>query len=370
MRLTAGCCVTCLLVLIPCVALAGPIPFDSERWEIQAREHRVEEYKGQSSLYLFGGMAWIKDDDFLDGIIEFDVAFSPQRGFSGAVWRMQQSDNFEQFYMRPHQSGQPDANQYTPVFNGVAGWQLYHGEGYGAPVEYRFDEWMHVRIVVSDSRGEVYIDDMKAPIVVIQEMKREVRPGGVGLTASNFAPARFANFSYRKIDNPSLKGEFKPPEPAPEGTVMSWAVSDAFDGKSLDGRFRLVEADTKNRSWSRLAAESTGITNLARVQGIGEGSDTAFARLTITSERQRVKKFLFGYSDRVKVYLNGRLLYGGTNGYRSRDFRYLGTIGLFDEVYLPLEKGANELWLAVSESFGGWGVLARFEDPSGLRLDP
>ena len=52
---------------------------------------------------------------------------------------------------------------------------------------------------------------------------------------------------------------------------------------------------------------------------------------------------------------------------RSRDYRYLGTIGLFDEVMLPLRDGDNELWLAVSESFGGWGVLARLPDENGIR---
>lgn len=33
----------------------------------------------------------------------------------------------------------------------------------------------------------------------------------------------------------------------------------------------------------------------------------------------------FGCSDRAKVYLNGRLLYAGDNGYASRDYRHLGT---------------------------------------------
>ena len=62
----------------------------------------------------------------------------------------------------------------------------------------------------------------------------------------------------------------------------------------------------------------------------------------------------------------GRLLYTGNNGYRTRDYRYLGTIGYFDAITLPLQEGENELWFAVSESFGGWGVQAAFEDTDGL----
>jgi hypothetical protein len=46
----------------------------------------------------------------------------------------------------------------------------------------------------------------------------------------------------------------------------------------------------------------------------------------------------------------------------TRDYRYLGSIGLFDSVVLPLEAGENEIWIAVSEAFGGWGVMARITD--------
>jgi len=37
---------------------------------------------------------------------------------------------------------------------------------------------------------------------------------------------------------------------------------------------------------------------------------------------------------------------------------------------LPLVSGKNELWLAVSESFGGWGVKAMFDDTEGIRVEP
>ncbi len=44
----------------------------------------------------------------------------------------------------------------------------------------------------------------------------------------------------------------------------------------------------------------------------------------------------------------------------------VGTIGLFDEVTLALDAGANELWMAVSESFGGWGLVAWIEPQDGV----
>ncbi len=83
-----------------------------------------------------------------------------------------------------------------------------------------------------------------------------------------------------------------------------------------------------------------------------------------------MKNISFGYSDRVKVYLNGTLLYAGNNGYMSRDYRYLGTIGLFDQLALDLNAGSNELLFAVPESFGGWGIMAAIEDREGVVVKP
>ena len=40
-----------------------------------------------------------------------------------------------------------------------------------------------------------------------------------------------------------------------------------------------------------------------------------------------------------------------------------------DAVYLPLKQGANELVLAVSEVWMGWGFIARLEDIEGLRIE-
>jgi hypothetical protein len=43
-------------------------------------------------------------------------------------------------------------------------------------------------------------------------------------------------------------------------------------------------------------------------------------------------------------------------------------MGYYDAVYLPLKKGKNELWLAVSENFGGWGLKGKFENMEGIQL--
>ena len=344
------------------------VPFDSDRWNIQGTEKKTVDYLGQKSLYLKGGYAIVKDSAFTDGIIEFDIAFSQERNFTGAMWRMEAGANYEEFYFRPHQSGNPDANQYQPVFNNVAAWQLFYGERYSAPIKYDFNQWMHIKIVVSGENAEVFIKDMNNPALFISELMRETKEGKVGISSGEFAGTYFANFSFTPMTNPALKGKAKEPETAPIGTVMSWQVSNTIDRKLLEKKYQLTTEDKQNLSWKNLKSENSGLANLGRIQGITRDKNTTFARVIIQSDSEQIKKVNFGFSDIVKVYFNDRLIYGGSDLYRSRDYRFLGTIGLFDELYLPLNKGDNELWFAVTETLGGWGIKAMFEDMNGIKF--
>jgi hypothetical protein len=282
---------------------------------------------------------------------------------------MQDIDNYEEFYVRPHQSGQPDANQYQPVFNGVASWQLYYGAGYGAAIKYDFNQWVHIKILVAGKQAEVYIKDMETPLLFVSEQKRDIKAGRVGVSVGSFAPAYYSNFSFTAMSSPPvLKGTAKAIEPTAPGMIMSWQVSSPVEGKSLEAKYQLTEADKQNLSWRKFASESTGVANLARLQGIKGERNTVFARLVIESDREQVKKIKFGFSDEVKAYFNDRLIYGGSDIWRSRDHRFLGTISLYDDLYLPLKKGDNELWLAITENFGGWGVKALIEDRTGISI--
>ncbi|NIM16527.1 MAG: hypothetical protein GTO45_31325, partial [Candidatus Aminicenantes bacterium] len=191
------------------------------------------------------------------------------------------------------------------------------------------------------------------PVMFMHDLKREIKPGFVGVRALAFSAGHFANFNVTKMDNPPLKSKAKGPGEIKTGTVMTWGVSGTFAENSLDNKFLLSTADKAPLKWKTLACESTGLANISKITKLEPGKNTVFARININSDKQQIKKLKFGFSDRIKVYLNDRLLYAGNNNYRSRDYRFLGTIGYFDELYLPLEKGKNELWMAVSENFGG-----------------
>ena len=93
------------------------------------------------------------------------------------------------------------------------------------------------------------------------------------------------------------------------------------------------------------------------------GMKVVYARTSINSDRDQVKKLYVGYSDDVSVFLNGKILYRGRSAQSFRDPAFLGIVNPEnDAVYLPLKKGDNELVLAVSELGGGWGFICRLVD--------
>ena len=63
--------------------------------------------------------------------------------------------------------------------------------------------------------------------------------------------------------------------------------------------------------------------------------------------------------------MNGVPVFSGNNSLWSREPKFLGPPfdPESDAVYLPLKAGDNELVLAVTEYFGGWGFLAVLEPP-------
>jgi hypothetical protein len=184
--------------------------------------------------------------------------------------------------------------------------------------------------------------------------------GGPGLSVARFAYSDVA---------PVFVGDPPPVAPPTPGIVPVWRVSDAFEEPD-PAPVELATGALDHHAWTTLEAEASGLVNLSIASGIRDGLNTVWARATISADRAGTRAMRLGFSDRAVVYLNGRALFRGDDSYRSRDYRFLGSIGWWDTVYLPLQAGDNDLAIAVSEDFGGWGVMARFDDLDGIRIRP
>ena len=340
------------------------IPFDSVHWLVTDSAKFDNDFKSRNALTVYRGTAILKNELFENGIIEFDIFLSEKRGFPGVRFRVLDENNSESFYIRPHMSGKPDANQVTAVINRISGWQLYHGPEYSFIYDYNFSDWTHVKIMVSDDRAQIFLDYSAVPQLSWQ-LKHPTRSGGIALAAG---PAHYSNFILKKQNPEFVDFEITNRE-LPKNLIKTWEVSSTFGEAQLSNTENLKQL-IKSSDWvGKIHLEENGIANISRMALLnGVEENTVFVKVNINSERDQLKYFDFGYSDRAVVILNGEALYKGTNKFRTRDYRYLGTVGLFDGVFLNLKKGDNELILAVSEDFGGWGVTGRIEAMDGLLI--
>ena len=347
------------------------IEFGGHTWRVNAARAVIENHMGRTALALTGGRVRSNDIEFSDGVIEFDMAFEEKTGFFGPFWRAESDDRFEEIYLRSHLSGKPDAVQYTPVENGISAWQIFSDGNAIAPITHKFDDWNNVKIVVIGDRADFYYNGEIA--LHIPDLKTDISSGGVGLRASGFgAPvAHYSNLTIRPLGaDDAIVGEAKDDASPPDGIISNWLVSSVIAETEISDKLTLPASILEDLVWKSLHVESNGIANLARLNArLPEGGSTAFVKATITSDSHQMRELKFGYSDRVQIFLNGKLVFGGNAGWTARDYRFLGTVGFNDSVGLDLREGRNELIVAVSETFGGWAWAGAIADQSGITID-
>jgi hypothetical protein len=339
------------------------VSLDGLEWKLKNNSIK-EVYKGNDCLNTSDGDATPLGLSFKNGIIEYDICIQPGRGFAGVRFHEDGKGNAEDFYIRKHQSGNPDAMQYTPVYNGNAGWQLYYGDGYSAAKKFVFDEWFKIRVVIAGTKGEVYIENMDTPILVIHELKRGEQDGGITF----YGPARFANVKITKTDSPVLKGSFKEITKAGKEVIQSYYVSEPVNPEFVFNTTELPVSFWKALKFTSLDTEADGLINLSKTVALMQEKNTVLLKIRILAEKDIIKPLSFGFSDAAKIFINGKAAWFGSDSYSSRDYRFLGTIGYFDSVYFDLKTGENTVIIAVAESFGGWGFKAKFDNLDGIKI--
>ncbi|CAM1344414.1 hypothetical protein [Tenacibaculum amylolyticum] len=360
-----------LFISLLCIAYIGnaqnTIPLDTINWDIQAKSYLIENYKGKNAIYIQAGAMTLKNKIFLNGTIEFDIFLKEEQAFPGVYFRGTKDLDSEQWYMRPHLSGKPDANQAAPTTKGISAWQLYFGEKYSFPYNYKFDDWTHVKIVVKDDKAQVFLDGNKEPNLS-WNLFHKPKEGIVAFRGGRFNGMHIANVKINPSQTEIIN--FSPKtRKAIVNLIPKWNISTAFDEKQLTD-INNLQKTLNSRKWlGTIAVEEGTAANISRKVKLNrKKGNTVFAKIDIHSTKKQTKLFEYGYSDRVVVILNGKPIYKGTNKWRSRDYRYLGTVGLFDAVYLPLKKGKNTLLMAVSEDFGGWLITGKFKNDKDITI--
>lgn len=378
--LVAACCAR--------VAAAQSLSFADGGWELKGPSVKLERYDGRDVVSIENGFAYRRDVRLQDGTVDFDVQVTRRRSFVYLMFRMADDREYEEIYLRPHKFSLPDAIQYAPVYQGASAWQLHHGPGATAAVAFEPGAWTRVRLALQGEKAAIFVGDLARPALVIP-LARAVAPGYLALRG--FAPpgsgagpiARFANVSIKPgpsaFDFSAGRPEDAPDQAAPSaptplnhpGSVRSWSVSRAFAVPKDVAEPALPGTDVLGE-FQRIGAEPSGLVELHRhvkLPSADSRQTAAVARVRVRAEAAGLRRFDLGFSDAATVFLNGRPLFRGDARYSYDNPRQEGLIHYGQAtLFLPLEKGDNDLAVVVSDDFGGWGLMGRFADTTGVEV--
>lgn len=356
----------------PAPAQAVDIPPEPVRW--QATDSiRFEPWQGQASLWINKGVALVPGVDLRNGTFEVDVWTGASAGNVGVAFHVRDRNAFEVIFIRPGQSGKPEAVQYAPALNGLGtAWQVYHGDGANAKADIPRDTWVHLAVQIRGDTARFFLDHAAQAILTVPHLVLGPDAGGgIGVWASVFRQAtNFANARYA-LDT----AKYTTTTPAvPPGTIADWELSPVFDAPAqVPGKLPALSAI----SWQKVRAEWPGLVLINRYRaapafgapvdhpdsvlgGRVTGSKVLYARTVIDAPLAGLRRMQIGFSDGLIVYCNGVPLYSGMHPLGLQDnMSYMELAG--DAVYLPLKAGKNEIVMAVTEFFGGWAFSARLD---------
>ncbi len=367
----------CLLLPLRFAWGAEPlrIAMTADRWQSKGNVEfvRMEGFP-LGLMRVNGGGAALKDLNFANGTIEFDIQPIGQ-DIPGISFRRRDDATAEEFYLRPGPNcpASDDCVQYAPETHGIMMWDIYPEYQAGAPL--REDGWNHIRLVISGRRMDVFVNRAPLPALVVGRLEGDALEGGLQLNG----PARFANLTVARDAVDGLSPE-PSPDPAAEDArlVRNWQVSAAATRPSGHD-LAYAEMPAGSAPWSAIVAERYGLVNLSRRYGspTGRGADAiAWLKTSIDSDRDQDKHVSIGWTRAVWVFVNGKPSFADKNLYypesarKSPDGRLSLDNGSFD---LPLRKGRNQIAIALSNDFPGsashwgWGMELRLDDLDGIR---
>jgi len=363
------------------------LPFSDQGWTLSGDRTATVKEGARDVLLVETGFAHRRDVSLEDGTLEFDVQLTTRRSFVYVYFRAAADGEREEFYLRPHKSGLPDAVQYAPVWQGRSAWQLHHGPGGTAAVVFEPGVWTRVRVILQGRHAALFVKDMTTPVLLVSHTAREPRPGHIAV--GGFLPAggpgdgpiaKFTNVVIRPGEVPfdfkaalaRLAGSpgARPAAAPDDGIVRAWSVSRSFVPSAAD--VPTLPGPDIAREFQRLETEASGLLELHRHVRVPEarGPAAAVARIRVRAAQAGTYTFDLGFSDIATVFVNGRPLFRGDQSYSFDRPRREGLIG-FDQarLYLPLTAGDNDVSVLVSDSFGGWGLMGRFVNASGLSIE-
>jgi hypothetical protein len=173
-----------------------------------------------------------------------------------------------------------DAVQYTPVFNGLAGWQLYNGDGFTNSVLFPLDKWVPVRIEVAGRQARVFVGGDEKPCLEVHDLKHGLSEGGVALFGEG--SAYFSN-----VRSARCVARSPPRRPTRSRRGLGFLGVPAFSS------IRVTIPDNDSSPMRNRVPAEPGAVDIARPSGITTEPETVLARPS--SARKEAGRRLAGF---------------------------------------------------------------------------
>jgi hypothetical protein len=165
-------------------------------------DYTFEPYQGQKALlmkrkfenYKSASIAYPKDLEFKDGIIEMDIAWPGKaNGFVGLAFRIKDPHHYETLYFRPESSGTINAIQYMPEKKFDFDWWDYESDKYQAKATLPLNGWFHVKVIVKGSTLNVFVNNTSKPAFTYNYLDSSLKSGSVGFWLGNSTVGAYRN---------------------------------------------------------------------------------------------------------------------------------------------------------------------------------
>jgi len=362
-RIVAIACILWLVSSVTGQNIGFSVEGSNGEWYVDSAERasdvQFSDFAGRRGMWLRNNTQVIRRGvEFADGTVEFDVAPMEKGNFVAVIFRRASGTNHENIYFRVHRSGLYNALQYAPRINASSTWQLY--PEFNSTIDLPRNRWTRVRVEVIGPKLAVFINGGKIPVLAVSRLRGPAKTGTVGFWARvNEKPTEWAaalsNVSVRPAPIVASSSSEAPILQAAE-TLTDWEAVGPFPAAT-----EMKYGAENLKGWKRIEVEENGLVILNRQFAAVRGARTALLRTNINSADARAARLELGYSDEVKIFLNGEPVYQGNNGFESRHPEYIGFVKPgFESVYLRLRPGTNELVIALTDDQRfGWGLTAR-----------
>lgn len=366
------------------LAIPLQFPMTEKHWAPVTKNVEFSTYKSTQVAKSKDGNGFgimIKDFEFTNGTIEFDVELKGQ-GFPGINFHTSKDTlNSEIFYLRYF--GKPDplrrtSMQYAAVVDGVNLWDLT--DDYQAASIIHENKWNHIKLVIHGKQMKVYVNDMNRPALQVPSLEGITKSGGIGLSGNVI----YANMivTPNAIENlPAIAGY--DPTYNESRYLRNWEVTepknfpigkDIMIGVPMNPGVKIDPAYLDSTTvWKPIKAGHRSMVNLTYEFGATPNGERrlTWLKTVINSENAQKKLLKLGFSDEVWVFINGQPLYVDKNYYGSPGMKEpRGRASLENTSFeIPLKEGKNEILIGLTNYFYGWGIIARLDNMEGLSIN-